>query len=285
MQLGITTVSKFIEEFLDEVPSEDFNPVQKVPLHVVNSNGRLKILKIRDTPMSTAGTQPQQINRSATEEQAQQQANVEEHNTFSVSTPHAPTDNNVHLMLMMNNLEQQMNEKFDVQNMQIAQLQNIMMQQFETINNNIRRYGGTITSAFANQARKNRGASQVEPQNLFGAFGATDRRATLHPRPRDLLQLWEEWTTGIDGRKAAKDFTSRERSNRVGGLKQKYYRRLLVWKTQARLIDGGMSLIAANNRITTITGATTITGVINRLIAFKKTYQAEGGVHPQLKNG
>jgi hypothetical protein len=45
-----------------------------------------------------------------------------------------------------------------------------------------------------------------------------------------------------------------------------------------------MSLIAANNRITTITGATTITGVINRLIAFKKTYQAEGGVHPQLKN-
>jgi hypothetical protein len=285
MQLGITTVSKFVEEFLDEVPSEDFNPVQKVPLHVVNSNGRLKILKIRDTPMSTAGTHPQQINRSATEEQAQQQANVEEHNTFSVSTPHSPADNNVHLMLMMNNLEQQMNEKFDVQNMQIAQLQNTMMQQFETINNNIRRYGGTITSAFANQARKNRGASQVEPQNLFGAFGATDRRATLHPRPRDLLQLWEEWTTGIDGRKAAKDFTSRERSNRVGGLKQKYYRRLLVWKTQARLIDGGMSLIAANNRITTITGATTITGVINRLIAFKKTYQAEGGVHPQLKNG
>jgi hypothetical protein len=66
MKLGITTVSKFIEEFLDEVPSEDFNPVQKVPLHVVNSNGRLKILKIRDTPMSTAGTQ-QQINWPATE--------------------------------------------------------------------------------------------------------------------------------------------------------------------------------------------------------------------------
>jgi hypothetical protein len=189
-------------------------------------------------------------------------------------------------MLMKNNLEQQMNEKFDVQNMQIAQLQNTMMQQFETINNNIRRYGGTITSDFVNQARKNPGLSQVEPQNLFGAFGATDQRATLHPRPRDLvLQLWEEWTTCIDGRKAAKDFTSRERSNRVGGLKRKYCRRLLVWKTQAPSINGGMSLIAANNRITTITGATTITGVINRLIAFKKTYQAEGGVHPQLKNG
>jgi hypothetical protein len=29
MQLGIAIVSKFTEEFLDEAPSEDFNPVQK----------------------------------------------------------------------------------------------------------------------------------------------------------------------------------------------------------------------------------------------------------------
>jgi hypothetical protein len=46
-----------------------------------------------------------------------------------------------------------------------------------------------------------------------------------------------------------------------------------------------MSLIAANNKITTITRATNSTGVINRIIAFKKTYQAGDGVHPQLKNG
>ena len=123
----------------------------------------------------------------------------------------------------------------------------------------------------------------MEPQNLFGAYGDNDRRATLHPRPRDLMQLWEEWTSGVDGRKAAKDFTTSERNSKPN--KQKYYRRLLVWKTQARLIDGGMSLLAANNRITTITGASTVTGVINTLIAFKKTYLAQGGTHPQLRNG
>jgi hypothetical protein len=190
-------------------------------------------------------------------------------------------------MIMMSNLEQQIQEKFDVQNMQIASLQNMMMEQMQTVNNNIRRYGGTITSAFANQARQSgERVPQVEPQNLLGAFGAMDRRATLTSRPRDLMQLWEEWTVGIGGdRKAAKDFTTAERNNKVGGTKQRFYRRLLVWKTQARLIDGGMSLIAANNRITSITGASTVTGVITKLIAFKKMYAADGGIHPQLKNG
>ena len=69
------------------------------------------------------------------------------------------------------------------------------------------------------------------------------------------------------------------------GIKQKFYRRLLIWQTQARLIDGGMSLIAANERILTVTGERTITKMINRLIAFKKVYKEDGGIHPQLRNG
>jgi hypothetical protein len=121
-----------------------------------------------------------------------------------------------------------------------------MLQQFQTINNNIRQYGGTITSAVAHQARQNPDLLIPEPINLFGAYGTTDRRANLHPRPKDLIQLWAEWTTGIDGRKPAKEFTTAERNNRVGGIKQKFYRRLLIWQTQARLVDGGMSLIESS---------------------------------------
>jgi hypothetical protein len=55
---------KFIEEFLDKALSEETNPVQKVLLHVRNSNERLQLLKIRDMPMSTTGRNQQQINRS-----------------------------------------------------------------------------------------------------------------------------------------------------------------------------------------------------------------------------
>jgi hypothetical protein len=55
--------------------------------------------------------------------------------------------------------------------------------------------------------------------------------------------------------------------------RQKFYLRLIVWQTQARLVDGGMSIVAANNTIMTITGASTLTGVINKLIEFKKVYK------------
>jgi hypothetical protein len=98
-------------------------------------------------------------------------------------------------MIMMSNLEQQIQENFDVQNMQIASLQNMTMEQMQTVNNNIRRYGGTITSTFVNQARQSgERLPQVEPQNLLGAFRALDRRATLTSCLRDLMQLWEKWT-------------------------------------------------------------------------------------------
>jgi hypothetical protein len=110
-----------------------------------------------------------------------------------------------------------------------------------------------------------------------------DRNVTLNGRPRHLFELWQEWTEGINGQKPAKNFTAVERNNKTGGLKQKFYRRLMVWKTQARLIDGGMSVAEANHRIHTITGATTVTGVTNKLIEFKRIYP--GGIHPELRNG
>jgi hypothetical protein len=54
------------------------------------------------------------------------------------------------------------------------------------------------------------------------------RVATLSDRPKDLFELWREWIDGIGDQKAAKNFTSKERNNTTGGLKQKFYRRLLV---------------------------------------------------------
>ena len=59
----------------------------------------------------------------------------------------------------------------------------------------------------------------------------------------------------------------------------------MVWQTQARLVVGGMSILAANNRIMSVTGARTITQVIQKLIDFKKEYKADGGVHQRLRNG
>jgi hypothetical protein len=285
LRLGTTVRARFLERpGADSDPPADFNPVQKVPLHIINSNGRLKILKVSQGG-GTAAAGDADTNNADTNNTAITTPNA----ATAISPSQTPGQANIHhIMLMMNNLERSVNEKYELLNLSIERNRAFTAQQFVTVNNNIRRYGGTITSAFANQMRRQpaSGAStQIAPVDLFGAYGPMDRRATLHPRPRDLYQLWQEWTTGIDGRKAAKDFTSSERNNKTSGIKQKFYRRLLVWKTQARLIDGGMSLIAANTRIVSITGASTITGIIGKLIRFKTVYKDDGGIHPQLKNG
>jgi hypothetical protein len=97
--------------------------------------------------------------------------------------------------------------------------------------------------------------------------------------------LWQEWIEGIGGRKPVKNFTLAEHNNKNGGIKQKFYRRLMIWKTQAHLCDGGMDIAAANNKILQITGAKTITGVTNKLIQFKRIYRDDGGIHSELRNG
>ena len=97
-----------------------------------------------------------------------------------------------------------------------------------------------------------------------------------------MFVLWDEWMFGIDGRKAAKSFTSAEKNNRKNGIKQKYHNRSLVWRVQARLIDGGHSIISANAKIATVTGAKTVTSTINKLREFNQSYGALG--HPELRN-
>jgi hypothetical protein len=67
-------------------------------------------------------------------------------------------------------------------------------------------------------------------------------------------------------------------------MKQKFYWRLHVWKIQCHLIDGGMSIIAANNRICSITGERSVTKIIDKLISFRNVYKEHGGIHPQLMN-
>lgn len=264
--LGSTIRNRYNQ---DHENPDNKNPVKKIALEIINTNGRLRIIKVRE--------------------------DGEEATTGDSSNPNTPNEvsgqrnlNNRQLVAMMNNLERQMNEQWVAQQQMLEAQRLFIQQQFDVLNNNVRRYGGTLTSAFANQIRQQQ-EQPINPQerirlDLFGSYGAIARNATLHPRVRDLYQLWEEWTQGIGGRKPAKNFTNAERNNTSGGIKQKFYRRLNVWKTQARLIDGGMALIAANDQILSVTGAKTVTGVINKLIAFKGLYKDDGGIHPNLKN-
>ena len=63
--------------------------------------------------------------------------------------------------------------------------------------------------------------------------------------PRTLYDLWIEWTTGLGGNKAAKDFTSHER----GQVRFKYCRRKVFWDCVSQHIRAGYTALTAIDRI------------------------------------
>jgi hypothetical protein len=132
------------------------------------------------------------------------------------------------------------------------------------VNNNIRRFGGTIQGAVARQdpreaAQRRRAEAELEDE--------AEERATLSTTPRTLSDMWIEYKHVFGGRKPAEQFTSRERNNPANGLKQKYYRRNVVWQTIARIVRGGATSAEAIHRIKESYGhKQSVTQIINKMI-------------------
>jgi hypothetical protein len=131
------------------------------------------------------------------------------------------------LLVNIQRLQQQQSQNHQQAMDSIAALRTFSLNQFRTVNNKIRAFGGTIQGGFARQdpqqAAMRRRATDPEQQ-----VGDGNLPATLAPTPRTLAELWEEYQFGIGGRKPAKDFEAHERGNETNGVKQKYYRRKLV---------------------------------------------------------
>jgi hypothetical protein len=87
------------------------------------------------------------------------------------------------------------------------------------------------------------------------------------PLPRTLYDLWVEYKTGIGGRKAACDFTARERS----ADKYRYYQRKHVWDTVANLVNAGVQARVAVDRIYSHYGANKpVTRIIKDIMQDKR---------------
>jgi Transcriptional activator of glycolytic enzymes len=86
--------------------------------------------------------------------------------------------------------------------------------------------------------------------------------ATLSTFPKDLWVLWEEYTTGLQGRKAARCFTSRER----GRVRYKYHHRKVVWDKIAEMVRQGLSYHVAIDEIYRVYGQRNkVTEIINKM--------------------
>jgi hypothetical protein len=148
-------------------------------------------------------------------------------------------------------------------------------------NNNIRAFGGRIQGALVRQRSSNQGVSlagkEVDEDGLAPLEEVSP--AILSNNPRSMLMLWQEYKFGVNGRKAAEQFTVAERNSKPN--KQKYYRRNMIWKTIARLVRGGLTPEVAIDRIHRAYGySTTPTKIMWTMIKDKRRYP--GGIHPNL---
>ena len=153
--------------------------------------------------------------------------------------------------------------------------------QFKMTNNNIRVFGGTIEGSLriqqANSGRTLQHRLGAEIEELEAE--EVQDMATLSSSPRTPRQLWTEFKFGIDGRKPAEQFTEIERNRRVGGMKQKYYRRNVVWQCIQRLTNKGHTVDAAICKIYECYGhRECLSNIINKMIADRRT-----GGHPSLR--
>lgn len=164
-----------------------------------------------------------------------------------------------------------------------AELRSFVASQFRLLNNNIRGFGGTIQGSLVRQRASNRGVmlsgQAVSSQHQLAPLVEVTP-ATLSNNPRTLICLWNEYKFGINGRKPAENFTIAERnSNR--SLRQKYWRRDLIWKAMARSVRGGRTAQSAAIQIQSAYGYdTSLTKIIEAMIRDKQRYP--GGVHPNL---
>jgi hypothetical protein len=152
---------------------------------------------------------------------------------------------------------------------QRAQDMAILTQHFEMINAEIRRCihqppDNQLLVAADGEANAEHIRQQLaQPVVAASAVVANNNNnATLSPTPRSLLDLWNEWTTGIGGRKAAKNFTAQER----GKCKYKYTRRKRAWDIMRTLICSGHTASTAIDRIYAVYGRhRTVMYILNRI--------------------
>jgi hypothetical protein len=86
--------------------------------------------------------------------------------------------------------------------------------------------------------------------------------------------LWTEYEYGVDGHKAAKDFTAKER----GRNKENYDRRKIVWDVITSLIRCNYTVASAIDLIQQCYGRkTSVTKVMAAMVRDKST-----GGHPNL---
>ena len=131
---------------------------------------------------------------------------------------------------------------------------------FTLIKTTVQRMANTPARLIGGTSRNRQGPNIQGPLTMAAA-NQVGRPAVL-AMPRDLYQLWNEYTQGLNGNKPASQFTAAER----GRFKHKYTRRRVFWDHVAKLINSGLTVNVSIDRIYQVYGRNkSVTYIINKL--------------------
>ena len=180
------------------------NPIVKVPLIVSGYEGTLFIDEIEDMEASSdeneGSTNRGSTNRGSTNRVRQ-------------------TNELLALYSQLSNLNRQCTDiKAEIENMRLS-----YNDRLQKINHSIRRINFFPRAVRQTQQTNEEESTRNTSQEIL---------PTLVKCPKTLNVLWQEWEFGLNGRKAAKDFTARERGN----VRFTYHRRKVFWEKVSELI-------------------------------------------------
>jgi hypothetical protein len=227
------------------------NPVVKVPLVVYRIADNLCIDEL-GVPMAGEGEQGDAVmqHEAAVAAAGERHDNGEQFQALLIQLQQTQTTVN-------NNHQSVLNS--------IGSLRSWSEGQFQQLNSNIRRFGGTIQGGLARQGNQVQRQQARAEEQVARAEGVQPGSATLLPKPKELMELWTEYKFGIGGRKPAEQFTRAERN--LPPNKQKYYRRKVVWECIDRLVRQGYTAQAACHKIREVYGfRSSVTTILNKML-------------------
>jgi hypothetical protein len=223
----------------------DYNPVVKVPLHVSRVENQVFI---EDAITMDAGN-------GGGGGQAATQA-----------------DQNQTIILSLHRLHTREMEHHQQNQVNYSQLRNYCCTQFAQMNRSMTRYSMQPVRPLG--PNRNATATATTATTNIGGNEGVDSTTKLAAHPRTLLLLWHEYLYGLEGNKAAKDFTQVER----GRAKFKYCRRKCFWSVMSRLVNAGFTELIAIDKIHQAYGVKlSVSAVLNKMQRDKKN-----GGHPNL---
>ena len=141
-------------------------------------------------------------------------------------------------------------------------------------NNNINRIAIQPPRMATPQQRINNAAAAARAENEAEEIRRRPL-VVLMKAPPSLHELWAEYQDGVDGKKAAKDFTAEER----GKSKCTYCRRKIFWELISLHVRAGSNATDVINRVYDCYGRNLS---VNAIIDLIKNDRKNGG-HPNLR--